>query len=223
MNRFVMSSLKRPYRPRRFLQGLDQMVRFGYMGLFSIPVLAPLLVRIFIADGLTRMLRVRDGIPADQLHHSDTYRSDAANSLKVYPANYFRTMASARTDHYIDVPVQLIVSSKDPACAAACVRRHRLCRSCGAATSGRTLGAVLAAQGARAIGPRAYRLSRREAAEPFCCARGSAAPRECFGDMLVSVTGAGSGIGPRNGTAFARGAEVVVSDIDEASVKDTAA
>ena len=43
------------------------------MALFSIPVLAPLIVRIFIADGLTRALTLRDGIPADQLHHSDTF------------------------------------------------------------------------------------------------------------------------------------------------------
>ena len=42
MKRFVIGSLKRPYRPRRFLQGLDQLLRFSYRGLFSIPVLAPL-------------------------------------------------------------------------------------------------------------------------------------------------------------------------------------
>ena len=49
-------------------------------------------------------------------------------------------------------------------------------------------------------------------------------PREYFGDTLVSVTGAGSGIGRETALAFAReGAEVVVSDIDEATVKETAA
>ena len=74
MNRFVIDSLKRPYRPRRFLQSLDQLLRFSYMGLFSIPVLAPLLVRAFLADGLRRSLTIRDGIPADRLHHSETYR-----------------------------------------------------------------------------------------------------------------------------------------------------
>ena len=48
--------------------------------------------------------------------------------------------------------------------------------------------------------------------------------RDEFGDTLVSVTGAGSGIGRETALAFARaGAELVVSDIDEASVKDTAA
>ena len=41
--------------------------------------------------------------------------------------------------------------------------------------------------------------------------------RDDFGDTLVSVTGAGSGIGRETALAFAReGAELVVSDIDEA-------
>lgn len=48
--------------------------------------------------------------------------------------------------------------------------------------------------------------------------------REPFGDMLVAVTGAGSGIGRATAAEFARlGAEVVVSDIDDASVRETAA
>ncbi|WP_142308807.1 SDR family NAD(P)-dependent oxidoreductase, partial [Mycobacterium interjectum] len=49
-------------------------------------------------------------------------------------------------------------------------------------------------------------------------------PRGRFGDTLVAVTGAGSGIGRETAFAFARaGAELVVSDIDEATVKETAA
>jgi NAD(P)-dependent dehydrogenase (short-subunit alcohol dehydrogenase family) len=49
-------------------------------------------------------------------------------------------------------------------------------------------------------------------------------PRAPFGDTLVAVTGAGSGIGRETAYAFAReGAEIVVSDIDEATVKETAA
>jgi NAD(P)-dependent dehydrogenase (short-subunit alcohol dehydrogenase family) len=49
-------------------------------------------------------------------------------------------------------------------------------------------------------------------------------PRGRLGDTLVSITGAGSGIGRETAFAFvADGAEVVDSDIDEAATKDTAA
>jgi len=113
INRFVIGSLKRPYRPRRFMQALGQMGRLSYMAAFSVPVLAPWAVRKGVADYVTRILKVRDGIPADQVHHSETYKNDAANSLKVYRANFFRSIVSARTDHFVDVPVQVIVNTKD--------------------------------------------------------------------------------------------------------------
>jgi NAD(P)-dependent dehydrogenase (short-subunit alcohol dehydrogenase family) len=49
-------------------------------------------------------------------------------------------------------------------------------------------------------------------------------PRGPFGDTLVAVTGAGSGIGQATAWEFARqGAELVVSDVDEVTVKEAAA
>src|SRR6476620_3112005 len=54
LNRFIIGSLKRPYRPRQFVRAVSQLLRFSYMGFFSIPVLAPLAVRLFLADGLKR-------------------------------------------------------------------------------------------------------------------------------------------------------------------------
>jgi NAD(P)-dependent dehydrogenase (short-subunit alcohol dehydrogenase family) len=48
-------------------------------------------------------------------------------------------------------------------------------------------------------------------------------PRKTFGDMLVAITGAGSGIGQATALAFAaEGAEVVVSDVDVAAAERTA-
>src|SRR5215218_8280252 len=95
VNRFVIGSLMRPYQPRRFAQALSQLVRLSYMGVFSVPVLGPMAVRGIFADFVTWILKARDGIPAEQVYHSETYKSDAANSLKVYRANYFRSMVSA--------------------------------------------------------------------------------------------------------------------------------
>ena len=115
LNRFIVDNLKRPYTPRLFLRGLAQLLRLTYMGLFCIPVLSPMLVRAAVRSGLlNRMLRVRDGIPTEMIHHSEAMATDAANSVKVYGANVFNTLWSARRDHCVDVPVQLIVNTTDP-------------------------------------------------------------------------------------------------------------
>jgi NAD(P)-dependent dehydrogenase (short-subunit alcohol dehydrogenase family)/pimeloyl-ACP methyl ester carboxylesterase len=225
VNSYIIGGLRQPYRPGRFLRSLAQLLRLSYMGVFSIPVLPRLAVRAFLADGIRRSLMLRDGIPAERLHHSETYKTDAANSLKVYGANYFRTMASARTDHYVDVPVQVIVNTRDPY-----VRPYvydetknwvpRLWRRNIRAGHWSPMShpQVMAAAVAEFVDfldgrPPSRALLRAQVGRP----------REYFGDTLVSVTGAGSGIGRETALAFAReGAEVVISDIDEASVKDTA-
>lgn len=226
MNRFIIGSLKRPYRPRRFLQGLSQLLRFSYMGFFSVPVLAPLAVRLFLADGLRRALMLRDGIPAEQLHHSPTYKTDAVNSMKVYGANYFRSLRAARDDHYVNVPVQVIVNTKDPF-----VRPHvydelknwvpRLWRR--DIKSGHWAPMSHAPMIAASVHELVDHLEGKPASRGLLRAQ-VGRPREYFGDTLVSVTGAGSGIGRQTALAFAReGAELVISDIDEAAVKETAA
>jgi NAD(P)-dependent dehydrogenase (short-subunit alcohol dehydrogenase family)/pimeloyl-ACP methyl ester carboxylesterase len=226
VNRYIVENLKRPYRPRMFLRGLSQLLRFSYMGFFSIPVLPRLLVRAAFGAGLMdRMLR-RDGIPAEKIHHSDTFAADAANSMRVYAANYLRTMTSARKDHYVDVPVQVVVNTNDPY-----VRPYvyddtrkwvpRLWRRDIKAGHWSPMSHphVLAASVTELVDfiegtPPTRSLLRAQVGRA----------REYFGDTLVSVTGAGSGIGRETALAFAReGAELVVSDIDEATAKETAA
>jgi NAD(P)-dependent dehydrogenase (short-subunit alcohol dehydrogenase family)/pimeloyl-ACP methyl ester carboxylesterase len=226
LNRYVMEGLKQPYRPRRFLRSLTTLVRLTYMGANSVPVVAPALMRLALRGAMARILQRRDGIPADQIHHSDTFVADAVHSMKVYPANYFRSLASARKDHHVDVPVQVIVNTRDP------FVRHYVYDETAKWVSRLWRRDVKAGHWAVFSHPRMVAQSVTElidflgGAEP---ARGLlraqvGRPREYFGDTLVSVTGAGSGIGRATALAFAaEGAAVVVSDINEGAAAATAA
>lgn len=224
--RYVIDGLKRPYRIRRLGRALSQFARLSYMIYLSIPLLGPISVRAFIAEGLRQYQRFGEGVPADRLLHSATYPADAARSVKVYRANYFRSLVNRRTPGVIDVPVQLLVNTGD-----AFIRPYvydeisqwvpRLWRR--ELRAGHWSPMSHAHVIARAVtqladhvdgGPAARELRRARVGEP----------REYFSDTLVSVTGAGSGIGRETALAFAReGAELIVSDIDEAAAKQTAA
>lgn len=226
LNRYVMGNLKRPYRPRLFTRALRQLLAFWYMGLFSVPVISPALVRRGFRGGvMTRRLQ-REGITGERIRHSADVAADAVNSLKVYPANYFRALTTARADHYVDVPVQIIVNVNDPHVrpyvyddtAKWVPRLWR--RDLHAGHWSPMSHPQLLAQSVHELvdhlegSPASRALLRAQVGRP----------REYFGDTLVSVTGAGSGIGRETALAFAReGAELIVSDIDEAGAKDTAA
>ena len=222
LDRFIIGSLKRPYRPRRFLRALSQFLRFVLHGCsFSVPVLAPLAVRTFLADGSATLDSCcATESPREQLHHSDTYKTDAANSLKVYGANYFRSVGFGQADHYVDVPVQLIVNTKRPVRAAHGYDDTRNWvprlwrRDIKAGHWSPMSHPQVLAQSVREL---VDHLEGKPASRALLRAQ-VGRPREYFGDTLVSVTGAGSGIGRETALAFAReGAEVVISDIDEAT------
>jgi pimeloyl-ACP methyl ester carboxylesterase len=109
---YIFSGLRRPWRPLRFLRSISQALRFTYMALLSIPVLAPLVLRLTLSIPALRRKAV-DNIPDDKIHHSPKLASDAAHSVKTYPANYFRSFSRKRPVPVIDVPVQLIVNTQD--------------------------------------------------------------------------------------------------------------
>ena len=223
---YIFSGLRRPWRPRTFARAISQALRFSYMLLFSIPVLAPLFLRLALSVPAVRRHAV-DNIPDDQIHHSDNLARDAAHSVKTYPANYFRSFSRRREAiHVVEVPVQLIVNTKD---------KH--VRPYGYDETARWVPRLWRRDiQAGHFSPMSHPQVMAAAVHDFAdLAQGKepsrgllraqvGRPREAFGDTLVSVTGAGSGIGRETACAFAReGAELVVSDIDEAAVKDTAA
>ena len=110
---YIFSGLRRPWRPRRFARSVSQALRLTYVALFSIPVLAPLFLRLTLSIPALRRNAV-DNIPADQIHHSASLARDAARSVKTYPANFFRSFSGrGRAVHIVDVPVQLIVNTQD--------------------------------------------------------------------------------------------------------------
>jgi NAD(P)-dependent dehydrogenase (short-subunit alcohol dehydrogenase family)/pimeloyl-ACP methyl ester carboxylesterase len=219
----IRDGLARPYRPIRFLRALNLALRFAYWIPFCIPALTPALMRAGLAKRIQHAFAL--GAPRDQIHYGDI-NNDGANSLKIYRANAFRSGAAVRRDHYVSAPVQLIVSADD-----AFVRPH------GYDFESRWVARlwrrdIKAGHWAPMSHPQTIANSVHEFVDFVEGKPPSRAllraqvgrPREYFGDTLVSVTGAGSGIGRETALAFAReGAEVVVSDIDEASAKDTAA
>jgi NAD(P)-dependent dehydrogenase (short-subunit alcohol dehydrogenase family)/pimeloyl-ACP methyl ester carboxylesterase len=226
LNRYIIDGLKRPLRARRFLRSLTSLLRLTYMGANSVPVAAPAAVRLCLRGAMARILQGRDGIPANRIHHSEEFVTDAVRSMKVYPANYFHSLASARGDHHVDVPVQIIVGTRDPF-----VRDH-VYDETGKWVARLWRRDVRAGHWVVFSHPQVVAQSVTElvdflgGAQP---ARGLlraevGRPRPYFGDTLVSVTGAGSGIGRATALAFAaEGAEVVVSDINEGAAADTVA
>ncbi len=222
---YIFTGLRQPWRPRRFARSIVQTLRFSYMALFSIPLLAPLFLRWALSVPALRRNAV-DNIPIEQIHHSSDLAKDAARSIKTYPANYFRSLSSRPRAHVFDVPVQLIVNTHD-----------KFVRPYGYDEAAKWVPRlwrrdIRAGHFSPMSHPQVMAASVREFADLIDGKPASRAllraqvgrPREAFGDTLVSVTGAGSGIGRETAYAFAReGAEVVVSDIDEAAAKETAA
>jgi len=223
---YIFGGLRRPWRPRTFARAVSQALRLTYMVFFSIPVLAPLLLRAALSSKAIRR-NVVDNIPDELIHHSDSLASDAARSVKTYPANYFRSFSGRGEGiHVVDVPVQLIVNTQD-----------KYVRPYGYDETARWVPRlwrrdIKAGHFSPMSHPRVMAAAVHDFADLVEGKPPSRAmlraqvgrPRKSFGDTLVSITGAGSGIGQATAFAFVReGAELVISDIDEAAVKETAA
>jgi short-subunit dehydrogenase len=224
LSRFLREGLSRPHRPKRFARALAQGAHFSYM-LFFRTALAPPAMRAFLADAVRRVA-INAGVPRQQRHQGPTFVADAANGMKIYRANFPRALATAGAEDRISVPVQLLVNTRDvfvrpyvyddaPQWATRLWRRDVRAGHWSPLSHPQVIANAVAELVAHLDGAAASRaLLRAEVGRP----------RPPFGDTLVVVTGAGSGIGRATAAAFAAaGAEVVVSDVDEVGLKQTVA
>ena len=224
---YIFDNLKRPYRPAAFLRAVRQILKLAYMIVFSVPVLAPAVMRAALKpDRARRIFALAEGIPEDRVHHSESVNRDAADSLKIYRANFVHSMSRGVRDHYVAVPVQIIGHTNDPAITLGALDDEarwvpRLWRR--DIKSGHWSPFSYPQVLAGAVGEMVDVVEGRPPSRAMRRAE-IGRKREPFGDMLVSITGAGSGIGRATALEFARlGAEIVVSDIDGATVRETAA
>jgi NAD(P)-dependent dehydrogenase (short-subunit alcohol dehydrogenase family)/pimeloyl-ACP methyl ester carboxylesterase len=231
--RYIREGIARPYRPRRFAHALAQAAHFSYMFAFSIPVLTPAAMRVFLARSINRYL-ITAGIPPQHRFQGASFLDDATNGLRIYRANFlpaltrefFPTRTRAKADRRVEVPVQLLVNTEDkfvrpyvysdtPRWVPRLWRRDVHAGHWSPMSHPGVVGGAVDEL-----------VSHLEGATP---SRGLlraqvGRTRKEFGDTLVAVTGAGSGIGRATALAFAAaGAEVVVSDIDGAAAAQTAA
>lgn len=223
LSRYLRDGLARPYQPRRFARALSQGLHFSYMVFFR-TALAPVAMRAFLAEA-TRRYAVNAGVPPQRRHQGSTFVDDAANGMKIYRANFPRVLDGASRDRHVPLPVQLLVNLRDnfvrpyvyqdtPRWVGRLWRRDIRAGHWSPLSHPHVIAAAVTEFVNHIEGAPASRALLRAQV-------GRA--RKPFGDMLVAVTGAGSGIGRATALAFAEeGAEVVVSDIDEAAVKQTA-
>lgn len=212
--------------PRDLGKLLSQLRRSWYIAVFHLPLLAPFAWRAGLAKSFGPAMERVEGFEHSDAYPAPTLASDGACGVQLYRANFIPRLRRPRARR-TRVPVQVVVLVKDRYVSPFLiegldrwvdmlwVRRvqsgHWLPR--------RSPG-VLAA----AVSELVDHVEGGEEPRSLRRWRVTDASHGELADQLVVVTGAGSGIGRETALAFAaRGAEIVVADIDGAAAEQTAA
>lgn len=224
---WARSRLRRP-TPKNLALVLAQVGSLSYMFALMVPVVPKVALRLVVnPERWRRQLARREGASEDRILLGPTFQQDIGNGLRIYRATVMslRTLVKRR-ERFTRVPVQVIVGTRDPAVRQSCyddepkwapqVWRRVVRGGHWLAFSHPELLATATTELIDAVGggTPARGLRRAEMGKPF----------KPFEHQLMVITGAGSGIGRQTALAFAReGAEVVLSDVNLASAKETAA
>ena len=158
---------------RGFVRALEPGATALLLDPFSIPVLAPRSCAPASAGGLQHAQRAA-AIPVLIKSTTATYKPTRQLSEDLPRQRLLSALWLARRDHYVDVPVQLIVNAKDPVVLpygydfdihAGSPRLWRRDIEAG------HWSPISHAAGSRAVGARTRRLPRRQAAQPGAVAR----------------------------------------------------
>ncbi|WP_068145704.1 alpha/beta fold hydrolase [Rhodococcoides corynebacterioides] len=113
LGRWTRSRLRRP-RPRGVLQVLAQLRASWYTVTFHVPPLARVRMWRMKRKGWTTFVGEFSGVPASMAVESPTLLDDAWNGLRRYRANLAPRLLRPRR-RYVDVPVHLVVNTRDAA------------------------------------------------------------------------------------------------------------
>lgn len=95
---------------RQLMQVANQFRRSWYMAFFQIPSIAPALWRAMGSSGWLKLMQLLDGTHGD---YSTTQVKDGSEGIKLYRANIVQRLLRPQL-RYTEVPVQLIVPTRDP-------------------------------------------------------------------------------------------------------------
>ncbi|NRQ31382.1 SDR family oxidoreductase [Nonomuraea sp. NN258] len=213
---------------------LKQLIRSWYIAAFQAPVLPELAWRTVLPTAVERTLRVGEGVAPRPGHPAETLVRDGRNGLWLYRVNMLGTLRRSGGDPYVRVPVQLIETTGDvfvaPGLLASLARwapgfwhrritaGHWVQRShpeVVARMVGEFVTHVEGAPPARTLRRSRVSPGRESDDREGSGMNGQQGTGRAFGDRLVVITGAGSGIGRATARAFAaHGAEVVCADLD---------
>lgn len=208
--------------PKAKLELTRQLLSSWYIGLFQLPLLAPLGWEAGLGKRWPQFLARREGI-AD-VAPNPTQTQDGKHGVQLYRAN-FAARALRPQERYAHCPVQLIVPTADHYVSPALFDglEHwvpRLWRR--DINAGHWLPLSHPEELARWLGE-FVELIEHGQDSPALTRAALSGERKRFSGKLVVITGAGSGIGRATALAFAeQGAQVIAADIDAAAADQTA-